>query len=83
MSKQKIKKKLNKTNLSELIFTDLENLKLGESLKVSDLVSKHWNVSDCWTTRSFDVYFCKAKSVLKEKGILFIRAKGMITKIKK
>ena len=82
MSKQTIKKKLNKTKLSELVLTDLDDLKLGESIKVSDLVSNHWLICDYFTIRSFDVYYCKAKAVLKERGVLFTRSKGKITKVK-
>ena len=82
MSQQKFKTKPNKTKLSELILTDLEDLKLGESIKVSDLVSNHWLICDYFTIRSFDVYYCKAKAVLKERGVLFTRSKGKITKVK-
>lgn len=82
MSQQKFKTKPNKIKLSELILSDLENLKLGESVQVSDLISNHWLVSDYFTKRSFDVYYCKAKAVLKERGVLFTRSKGKITKVK-
>ena len=81
MSQQFFKTKPNKKKLPELILGELENMKLGESVKVSDLVNKYWIVSDYFTRRSFDVYFCKAKSILKERGVLFTRVKGTITKI--
>lgn len=82
MSQQTFKTKPNKTKLSELVLADLEELRLGESAKVSDLVSNHWLICDFFTTRSFDVYYCKAKGILKEKGVLFTRVKGKITKVK-
>ena len=81
MSQQKKNVKPNIKKLPELILEELENIMPEQKVKVSDLVSKHWEISDYFTRRSFDVYFCKAKSILKERGILFKRSKGIITRI--
>lgn len=49
------------------LFTELDSLKLGDSLKKSEYVLENWERCDYFTKRSFDVALCNAKKMIPSK----------------
>jgi hypothetical protein len=61
------------------LFTELDSLNLGDSLKINDYVLENWERLDYFTKRSFDVALCNAKKMMPTKSFEIDRIK--ITRI--
>ena len=70
---------MQKANKPDIIEIELDNLEIGSSLEKKALVKKLYGMEDFFTTRSFDVHFCKAKKMLPKKN--FRVSKGIITRV--
>ena len=58
------------------ITSDLEAMEIGSTIDLKEFIRKYWDDASLLSTRSFDVYYCKAKAILKEKGMTFKRKNG-------
>lgn len=66
---------------AERIEEKLSELKKDEKVKVDDFLEEYWGTVNHFVKRCFDVHFSKARSILKEKGMIFKRVKGVITRL--
>ena len=64
-----------KTTKVNKLFTELDFLKLGDSLKIKDYVLENWDWVDYFTKRSFDVALCNAKKMMPNKKFEIDRIK--------
>jgi hypothetical protein len=64
-----------KTTKVNKLFTELDSLKLGDSLKKSEYVLENWDRFDYFTKRSFDVALCNAKKMMPTKSFEIDRIK--------
>lgn len=79
-SKNKSNQITTKLTYLEKVVNKLSELKIGESFKKEEFITKTWGEYNEFVIRSYDVYYCKAKRLMRHKT--FKLTKGVITRIK-
>jgi len=71
---------MQKATKPEIIQDKLDNLELGGSIIKDSVIKQLYGHNDFFTSRSFDVHYCKAKKNLPNK--VFKVKDGIIQRIK-